>query len=147
MKRAIKFRGKSATSGKWVYGDLIHLGTGYAIVHNKGLGRSLPDEYGIALAYSESEFDVVLPDTIGQFTGLVDNNGVDIYEGDIAEQEYRFSNLPRTGVVEYSGGRFDYTYVDGYGYDDWQLLLDAVTDEEDFVVIGNIHDNSELLNK
>jgi len=64
--REIKFRGKDIVSKEWVYGDLLQYQDGCAIRSCKGHYH-----YG------------VIPDTIGQYTGLKDKNGKEIYEGDI----------------------------------------------------------------
>ncbi len=79
--RTIKFRGKG-DNNEWVYGDLIqeHLGDGGDVMVMYILGNYWYD--------AMSEMVEVQPGTVGQFTGLSDSKGKDIYEGDILTGNY-----------------------------------------------------------
>lgn len=66
MKRDIKFRGIRRDNGEWIYGDLNHLVDGVYISNDHGCNMAQ-----------------VYPDTVGQYTGLKDKNGKEIYEDDI----------------------------------------------------------------
>ena len=85
-KHIIKFRGKKARGGEWVYGDLIHLIApngieGCAIITNDKIEDVFPDNKlsKAVLEYTDEEVAVVFDNTVGQFTGLYDKHGKEIY--------------------------------------------------------------------
>ena len=127
--RQIKFRGKRK-DGVWVYGDLMHLEKDF-----KPLIKI------IDWSTKDQEVD---PDTVYQFTGLVDRNGKDIYEGDVCNCSYGYTN-DKTGVVYYEDGCF---YVDDKHPSGNMPLKSLVKSEANRIeIIGNIFDNPELLNE
>lgn len=126
--RTIKFRGKSLENGEWLYGDLIHYEwepeQPYPYIQT-GMERN---EHGIMQTCGGR----VNPSTVGQFTGLADNNGKEIYEGDIVETF--IGNLE----IIWSQGLACYRLQDGGGS---LYSIDGMEME----VVGDIHDNPELL--
>ena len=125
--REIIFRGKSVNDGRWVFGNLSDYGDCKTITTVKD--------------FTIIDSCEVIPETVGQYTGLTDKNGKKIFEGDILEGDLEDSLDPgakwRSEVI---WGKF------GWNCKDNKISLPM--DEYDIregEVIGNIHDNPELL--
>lgn len=136
MNRTIKFRGKRIDNGQWVYGDLVQCAHDILI---------LPINTGWT-------HHKVIPETVGQFTGLLDRNGKEIWEGDIFKEDN--SGIVRS-VFRVPGGlafednpvSFGYDHrVPVYPYSSIAEMQNVSWLSQCCEVIGNIHDNPELLN-
>ena len=118
--REIKFRGKRVDNGEWVFGSLVQGDNMATIVIDYGSGHI--QTYWVD------------PQTVGQFTGLHNKNGKEIYEGDIVQR----------GIITFSRGKFVGQYYGSNGnlYEEWE---DDLYQENNIEVIGNIYENPELL--
>ena len=129
--RAIKFRGKSILTDEWFYGDLVHS------ADKKRTAILVNDKD----SYDECEVD---PETVGQFTGLMDKNGVEIYEGDVIGchnpriKHLIFYNEKQGRFIAALNGDIENDFVGLCGLDDSRWTGSKK-------VIGNIYDNPELL--
>ena len=131
--REIKFRGKRIDTGEWVYGDLIENQGRYYIYYATS-DTTLENEDDTIIVLAEE----VGPDTVGQHTGQTDRNGKEIYEGDIIGGSNGSINgyeWPFKLLIKWNDERCGFN-TPAWGYMDSTHYYD---------VIGNIHDNPELL--
>lgn len=133
--REILFRGKRTDNREWVEGFLFRYNGAFCIQ----LEEIGCDDYGLyPRCYAE-----VIPESISEFISLTDKNGKNIFEGDILSYEY--GDWKNQGFVYYydRGAKFGIKQNDGYG--NLSLLHDTQVKAWNVTVIGNIHDNPELL--
>lgn len=127
--REILFRGKS-DNGYWIYGNLNF----YPDINRTFIRKNNKELLPSFQTSLEEEVD---HETVGQYTGLTDKNGTKIFEGDIVKLFMK--DGIEIGAIGWSNIdlRYKFASPDGtaYGFD--------ITDT--FEIIGNIHDNPELL--
>ena len=140
--RTIIFRGKRKDNGEWIYGNFV---------------RGCVDDFSYIVELGNKElcrnYVEVIPETVGQYTGFTDKNGKRIFEGDMIKP---FDDEIDKMVVEFRLGQFllclygERGYMAEYGWEESGNYgcfeaepLSSYCD--DIEVIGNIHDNPELL--
>ena len=129
--REILFRGKMDDNSRWV--------EGYYCRAFRWTGDKEP-----VPAIQEADcfmFRAIDPSTVGQYTGMKDRNGKRIFDGDIVRTKYgRVCKVTWFSSEQYSGWDFEPVSVKHDPPDQWDLFYDR-----NLVVLGNIHDNPELL--
>ena len=142
IMREILFRGRRVDDGEWVEGF-------YGQFHNRPTIKE-PNIHQIFVLFTEEKereneghifsaiggvWHTIIPETIGQYTGSTDKNGKKIFEGDICQHRSYYSDNIVISVVTYTDGQFLAMADENSGFN----LSDKLE------IIGNIHDNPELL--
>lgn len=125
--REIKFRGKRPFVGGWLYG--------------------VPDIQGNNIEIFNRENDtftkgIIIPKTLGQFTGLYDKNGKEVFEGDIVKDDYK--RIMKIGEWRYKPCFIAVSETNFHHADFFEWLI-GDTNILECEIIGNIHENPELL--
>ena len=123
--REILFRGKRVDNGEWETGSLL-------------VERMNTSDQQVMIADKMTGYPtLVLPETIGQYTGLTDLHGTRIFEADIVKVYDVYCNETVVGVVEFCDGSFRIYDKDFTSYDRWMNY--------EVEVIGNVYDDVNLL--
>ena len=141
--REIKFRGRQLSTGKWIYGDLVHDNMGGFYVYPMDCNGLFRDNR-------------VAAETVGQYTCLLDKKDQEIYKGDILFVEFADKSggyylvgwneeTASWGIMDqyaYQSIKEGYDFAEFKNYTLLAFLKEAIICE----VVGNIHDNPELMN-
>lgn len=156
MNREIKFRAKGF--GKWHYGSYVHFDkkptNGCCNINYKDFIVANGDEH---------YFPITELSSVGQYTGLKDKNGNKIFEGDIVQLTIPDGTI-RLFVVEWAEEDRKLISLSGFEHDgnpvricgwcfNWNgfhlypTVIDGIPDNEKMTIVGNVHDNPELIKK
>ncbi len=123
--REMLFRGKRIDGLGWVFGDLL---TEY--IHHEGW----------TIVHGGCVYFEVIPETVGQYTGLEDRNGVKIFEGDIVRDKWNcYTPIFQNGI--YMAFNVDYLHLKKQ---EPSTQFNVIW-RNGCEIIGNVHDNPELL--
>ena len=134
--REILFRGIGENTDRWEFGNLVKFANGdCAIINGSG-----SDSYLLLH---------VIPETVGQYTGLDDKNGVKIFEGDMVRTHFSFGHevTQKPFVIKWNKERAMFEGSKPKQLENDYLVTFRFFPEQRFLyeVIGNIHDNPEAM--
>ena len=138
--RKIKFRGQTVDTKELIYGDLIQTEKDF---------KNVVEILDLSKVCCKPEKSLVVnPETVGQFTGLTDKNGIEIYDGDIITVNSKIVKQVRINdyfLTVQVANKEDLKLIDIL--DPWQTPGEVWWNDfgREIIVIGNIHDNPELL--
>ncbi len=142
MNRQIKFRGKDRNDGKWVYGDLLKPITGSRIVNYIAVDNG-------SEKHATYRYFNVYEDSVGQFTGLKDRRGQEVYEGDVVfwiAKDARGRGRGEQGAIIWDEHTMSWAILrDKPCADGRPCIISRPFDRQHLEVVGNIFDNPELI--
>lgn len=130
--REILFRGKRVDNGEWIEGFFTKSGDRTFIL--------IDNDFAVGYVKMKE----VIPETVGQYTGLTDKNGKKIFEGDIVKEPYGWAGLVTFCTDGIGSCGCCVPEFEGSGFKAIIKNLDKGVSMSNCLVIGNIHDNPEL---
>lgn len=132
--REILFRGKRKDNGEWIYGYYFQK-------------QNLYTKDGLPISHAISDLppfcEEIIPETVGQYTGLTDKNGKKIFEGDFIKHFNKFDKPDEYEIYQVKFNERTCSF-EGRLHEKWSAQLCNYLGKH-YEVIGNIHDNPELL--
>lgn len=141
--REILFRGKRKDTGEWAYGYFVSQGEETYIFEQAEVDKGI--DLGGSLDCCEMR--EVIPESLGQYIGLTDKNGKKIFEGDVLVSARHIVPINEKIIISYDNASYTYASIRRFFKD----CYDPIDDNEygiyieEYKIIGNIHDNPELL--
>ena len=126
--RNILFKGKAIESKEWIYGNYVSDGTDVWI---------LPLDSAVKIQ--------VIPETVCQSLEIQDKNSKNIFDKDIIVTYYK-GRMCSVGYIEYSDAEYDYNLIFGSIFDECETIS-LLRCEYSMIVIGNIYDNQDIIDK
>ena len=125
MGREIKFRAKRLDRDEWLYGNLVRIDDDYRIIEQEAHNNMVVDCQ-------------IVPETAGQFTGLRDKNGVEIYEGDLLSLD-SWEGIHQISFID---GAFCLAFYKGDYHGEYSGDISYIhhAEREQAKIIGNIHE-------
>ncbi len=133
--RKLLFRGKRADNGEWIEGN------GFDYTYDDAF-ISLKDQ-DESVGYCGVVETEVIPETVGQYTNIEDFAGLEIFEGDVVKFKDHGETL--VGVVQWDNYGLFIVVVRAWGWRGLWQFIDIEKNCATLEVIGNVHDNPELL--